>query len=51
MKNEKKRKPTDEGLKSYNPADRDFQRTEDETDRVSQSEINEQKRERSKKNR
>lgn len=51
MKNDKNRKPTDEGLKSYNPADRDFQRTEEQTDRVSQSEIDEQKREKSKKKR
>ena len=49
MKNNKNSKPTDEGLKSYNPANRDFQRTEEETDRVSQSEIDEQKREKGKK--
>lgn len=49
MKNDKNRKPTDEGLKGYNPADRDFQRTEEQTDRVSQSEIDEQKREKNKK--
>jgi hypothetical protein len=49
MKNDKNRKPTDEGLKGYNPADRDFQRTEEETDRVSKSEKDEQKREKSKK--
>jgi hypothetical protein len=42
--------PTDQQLKSYNPADRDFQRTEEETDRVSQSEIDEQKREQRKRN-
>jgi len=45
MKENKNRKPTDEGLKNYNPANRDFERTEDETDRVSESEIDEQKRE------
>ncbi|HXR84240.1 MAG TPA: hypothetical protein VN722_08025 [Hanamia sp.] len=51
MKNNKKRMPTDQQLKSYNPADRDFQRTEEQTDRVSQSEIDEQKREERKQNR
>jgi len=45
MGNNKKRKPTDEGLKNYNPSNRDFERTEKETDRVSESEIDEQKRE------
>lgn len=49
MKNDKNKKPTDQELKSYNPANRDFQRTEEETDRVSQSEKDEQKRERNKK--
>jgi len=43
--------PTDQQLKSYNPADRDFQRTEEQTDRVDQSEIDEQKREQRKQNR
>jgi hypothetical protein len=51
MKNNKKRMPTDQQLKSYNPADRDFQRTENETDRVDQSEIDEQKREKKKQER
>jgi hypothetical protein len=50
MKNNKKRMPTDQQLKSYNPADRDFQRTEQQTDRVDQSEIEEQKREQKKQN-
>lgn len=50
MEKDKNRKPTDEGLKGYNPADRDFQRTEKQTDRVDQSEIDEQKREKGKNN-
>jgi len=45
MKDNKNREPTDERLKNYNPSNRDFERTEDETDRVSESEIDEQKRE------
>ena len=48
MENNKDRKPTDEALKNYNPSNRDFQRTEDQTDRVSESEIEEQKREKGK---
>jgi len=45
MENNTKNKPTDEGLKTENPKNRDFQRTEDQTDRVSQSEIDEKNRE------
>jgi len=45
MEKNTKNKPTDEGLKTENPKNRDFQRTEDQTDRVSQSEIDERKRE------
>jgi hypothetical protein len=45
MEKDNKRMPTDEGLKSENPKNRDFQRTEQQTDRVSESEIDEQKRE------
>ena len=45
MEKDTKNKPTDEALKSENPGNRDFQRTEDQTDRVSQSEIDEKKRE------
>lgn len=48
MENNKKRKPTDEGLKNYNPSNRDFERTEQQTDRVSESEIEERKREQEK---
>ena len=48
MENNKDNKPTDESLKNYNPSNRDFQRTEEETDRVSESEIEEQKREKGK---
>ena len=38
MKKEKNEKPTDDAMKGYNPADRDFQRTEKEVDNVSGSE-------------
>ena len=38
MKNDKNSKPTDDAMKNYNAKDRDFQRTEEEVDRVSQSE-------------
>ncbi len=48
MENNKDRKPTDKGLKNYNPSNRDFERTEDETGRVSESEIEERKREKEK---
>lgn len=48
MGNNKKRKPTDEGLKNYNPSNRDFERTEEQTDKVSGSEIEERKREQEK---
>lgn len=48
MENNKTNKPTDKGLKNYNPSNRDFERTEDQTDRVSESEIEEQKREKEK---
>ena len=48
MEDNKERKPTDEALKNFNPSDRDFQRTEKQTDRVDQSEIEEQKREKEK---
>ena len=49
MKNDKNRKPTEAPMKTENPKNRDFQRTEEQTDRVSQSEIDEQKREKNKK--
>jgi hypothetical protein len=45
MEKNKDNKPTDEALKNYNPSNRDFERTEDQTDRVSESEIEERKRE------
>jgi len=45
MKKDPKNKPTDAGLKGENPKNRDFQRTEEQTDCVSQSEIDERKRE------
>ena len=48
MENDNQRKPTDEKLKNFNPTNRDFERTEKETDRVSESEIEEQKREKEK---
>ena len=48
MDNNKKRKPTDEGLKNYNPSNRDFERTANQTDKVSESEIEERKREQEK---
>lgn len=44
-KEDKKNLPTDEGLKTENPKNRDFQRTEEQTDRVSESEIDERNRE------
>lgn len=50
MESDKKNLPTDEGLKSENPKNRDFGRTEKQTDRVSQSEIDETKREKQEKN-
>ena len=36
--NQKTDKPTTDAMKGYNPTDRDFQRTEQETDQISQSE-------------
>jgi hypothetical protein len=45
MENNKEKKPTDAGLKNYNPSNRDFERTQKQTDRVSESEIEEQHRE------
>jgi len=36
--NQKGGKPTIDAMKGYNPTDRDFQRTEEETDNISQSE-------------
>lgn len=51
MKYNQHNKPTDEGLKNYNPSNRYFERTEEETDRVSQSEAHELKREKEKANR
>lgn len=45
MEKDKKNMPTDEGLKTENPKNRDFQRTEEQTDRISESEIDENKRE------
>ena len=47
MAKDQKSKPTDQALKSTNPKNRDFQRTPDQTDRISQSEIDERKREKS----
>ncbi len=38
MKKDKNEKPTDDAMKGYNPADRDFQRTEEDVDNVSGSE-------------
>ncbi|TKK70892.1 hypothetical protein FC093_04140 [Ilyomonas limi] len=37
--NQKNDKPTTDAMKGYNPTDRDFQRTPEETDRIDQSEI------------
>ena len=37
--NQKTDKPTTDAMKGYNPTDRDFQRTEGETDRIDQSEV------------
>ena len=31
--------PTTDAMKGYNPTDRDFQRTEGETDRIDESEV------------
>ena len=31
--------PTQDAMKGYDPTDRDFQRTEEETDKIDQSEI------------
>ena len=45
MEKDDKSMPTDEGLRTENLKNRDFQRTEEQTDRVSQSEIDEKKRE------
>ncbi len=39
--NQKNDKPTSEAMKGYNPTDRDFQRTPEQTDSISQSEIDE----------
>lgn len=38
MKKDEIEKPTDEALKGYNPANRDFQSTEKDIDNVSKSE-------------
>ncbi len=38
-KNTKINQPTTDAMKGYNPTDRDFQRTEEETDKVDQSEL------------
>ena len=37
--NQKTDKPTNDAMKGYNPTDRDFQRTEQETDSIDQSEL------------
>ena len=39
--NQKTDKPTTDAMKGYNPTDRDFQRTPEETDSISQSEKDE----------
>jgi hypothetical protein len=39
--NQKTDKPTTDAMKGYNPTDRDFQRTEQETDQISESEKDE----------
>lgn len=44
MKNRKKGMPTDEPLKNMNPKNRDFQRTPEQTDNVSESENEERTR-------
>lgn len=38
MANDKNAKPTDDAMKDSNPKNRNFQRTEDEVDKVSKSE-------------
>lgn len=48
MENNKNNKPTNKGVKNYNPSNRDFERTKDQTGRVSESEIGERKREKEK---
>ena len=37
--NKEQNKPTTDAMKGYNPTDRDFQRTPQETDRIDESEI------------
>ena len=37
--NQKTDKPTNDAMKGYNPTDRDFQRTPEETDRIDESEV------------
>ena len=39
--NQKTDKPTTDAMKGYNPTDRDFQRTPQETDSISKSELDE----------
>jgi hypothetical protein len=36
--NQEQNKPTADAMKGYNPTDRDFQRTPEDTDQISQSE-------------
>jgi|GraSoiStandDraft_46_1057282.scaffolds.fasta_scaffold5636964_1 hypothetical protein len=43
--NQKTDKPTTDAMKGYNPTDRDFQRTEPETDSIDQSEVDVNKEE------
>jgi hypothetical protein len=37
--NQEQNKPTTDAMKGYNPTDRDFQRTPEETDRIDESEV------------
>lgn len=37
--NKEQNKPTTDAMKGYNPTDRDFQRTPQQTDRIDESEI------------
>ena len=43
--NQEQNKPTTDAMKGYSPTDRDFQRTPEQTDNISQSEIDANKEE------
>ena len=47
--NQEQNKPTTDAMKGYNPTDRDFQRTPEETDRIDESEVIANKEEANKK--